>query len=69
MWAYLSCAEIFEALGEREEARRSVEAGYQELQERAGKISDPEWRKSYLENVPEHRTITETWERNAPPVV
>jgi hypothetical protein len=38
------------------------------LKDFAGKISDPEWRKSFLENVPEHRAIIEMWERNAPPV-
>jgi class 3 adenylate cyclase/predicted ATPase len=68
VWAYQSCAEVFEALGEQAEARRAVEAGHWELQELAGKISDPEWRKSFLENVPEHRAIIEMWERNAPPV-
>jgi len=40
-----------------------VEAGYRELTARAEKISNAEWRKSFLENVPEHRTIVEMWER------
>jgi class 3 adenylate cyclase/tetratricopeptide (TPR) repeat protein len=68
VWAYQTCAEVFEALGEREEARRAVDAGYRELQDLAEKISDPEWRKSFVDNVPEHRAIIEMWERNAPPV-
>lgn len=68
VWAYLTCADISDALGEREQAHAAIKAGYRELMDRAGKISDPEWRKSFLENVPEHRAIIELWERNAPPV-
>ena len=33
--------------------------------ERAEKISDPEWRKSFLENIPEHRALVDMWERMA----
>jgi len=32
------------------------------LMERADKISDPDWRKSFLENVPEHLALIEMWE-------
>jgi class 3 adenylate cyclase/tetratricopeptide (TPR) repeat protein len=63
IWAYQTCADIFDALGEPEQARAAVEAGYRDLMERAGKIDDPEWRKSFLENVAEHRAIVELWER------
>jgi predicted ATPase len=58
VWAYLTCAEVFEARGETGRSRAAVEAGYQELSTRAGKISDPEWRQSFLENIPEHREMT-----------
>lgn len=60
---YLTCADIFDALGAVDESRAAVEQGYQELMTRAEKISDAEWRKSFLENVPEHRTMIEMWER------
>ncbi len=37
----------------------AVEAGYRELMGRAEKISDPQWRKAFLSDVPEHRAIIE----------
>jgi hypothetical protein len=60
---YLTCADVFDALGEAEASRAAVEAGYHELMARAEKISNAEWRKSFLENVPEHRAMLELWER------
>jgi tetratricopeptide (TPR) repeat protein len=48
----------------RQLAREVVEAGYRELMERAEKISDAQWRKSFLENVKEHREMIETYERS-----
>jgi class 3 adenylate cyclase/tetratricopeptide (TPR) repeat protein len=63
VWAYLTCADVFDALGQREQAREAIEAGHQELMDRAEKITNPEWRKPFLENVPEHRTIVEMWEK------
>ncbi len=66
VWIYQTCADILDALNEPDQARAAVEAGYRELTDRAEKISDPEWRKSFLENVPEHRAITELWERLTP---
>jgi tetratricopeptide (TPR) repeat protein len=62
-WAYQTCADIFDALGEPEQARAAIEAGYRELMERAEKIDDKDWRRSFLENVREHRAIVELWER------
>ena len=66
VWVYLTCADIFDALGDRETARKAIEVGYGELQAHADRISNAEWRKSFLENVPEHRAITELWERTVP---
>jgi class 3 adenylate cyclase/tetratricopeptide (TPR) repeat protein len=63
IWAYQTCADIFDALGEPEPARLAVEAGFRDLMERTEKISDPEWRKSFLENIPEHRALIEMRER------
>jgi tetratricopeptide (TPR) repeat protein len=52
--AYLTCAEVFQAAGEANRYQAALEAGYRDLMERAEKISDPEWRDSYLLNIPEH---------------
>ncbi len=60
---YKSCADIFAASGDIKRTNTAIEAGYTELMERADKISNPGWRKSYLENVPEHCAIIESWER------
>jgi tetratricopeptide (TPR) repeat protein len=57
IWAYLTCARVFQAAGDSSAVRAALEAGYQELYARAGKISDPDWRQSFLENIPEHREI------------
>jgi hypothetical protein len=48
--------------GENDKARKAIAAGYQELLARAEKISQVEWGRSFLFNVPEHRTIIELWE-------
>lgn len=57
--AYLTCADVFEAAGEAEIARAAVEEGYRELNQRANKISNVQWRQSFLDNVPEHRQIVQ----------
>jgi tetratricopeptide (TPR) repeat protein len=59
--AYQTCADLFAADGDLGRSRTAVEKGYRELLDRAEKIGDPAWRNSFLENVPEHRTITERW--------
>ncbi len=40
-----------------------LESGHQALMDIAATINVPEWRKSYLENVPDNRAIMEMWER------
>jgi class 3 adenylate cyclase/tetratricopeptide (TPR) repeat protein len=59
--AYLTCADLFAAIGEAKRSRTAVEKGYHELLDRAERIGDLAWRNSFLENVPEHRTITGMW--------
>jgi tetratricopeptide (TPR) repeat protein len=59
--AYLTCVQVFEALSMSEESQAALKAGYQELMQRAERISDLEWSKSYLTQVPEHRTIIALW--------
>ena len=55
--AYETCADVFTATGQASLANRVIEAGYNELMARAGRISLLEWRRSYLEQLPEHRRI------------
>jgi predicted ATPase/DNA-binding SARP family transcriptional activator len=38
-----------------------IEAGYRDLMQRAEKISDPDWRRSFIEDVAENRAIVERW--------
>lgn len=57
--AYQSCAMLFDAIGDNVRKRQAVLAGMEELRSRAARISDPEWRRIYLEKVPEHRLILE----------
>jgi class 3 adenylate cyclase/tetratricopeptide (TPR) repeat protein len=61
--AYRSLTETFDSLGEAEISQAVVESGHQALIEVAATINVPEWRQSLLENVPDHRTIMEMWER------
>lgn len=64
MLAYETCANVYTTVGEAPLARRIIDAGYRELMARAGKISLPEWRRSFLEQVPEHRRIQKRWQEN-----
>ncbi len=56
---------MFYGPGRRRCARQAIEAGYQELIERAEKISQVEWGRSFLFNVPEHRALIELREQIA----
>ncbi len=60
--AYLTCTNVFAAVGDTETSNAALEAGYKFLMERAEKITNPEWKKSYLENFPEHREIVAKWQ-------
>jgi class 3 adenylate cyclase/tetratricopeptide (TPR) repeat protein len=60
--AYLTCANILEGREEGEEAHSIIDMGYRVMMERADKISDGNWRKSFLEKVPEHQALIEMWE-------
>lgn len=53
--ARLTWVEVLRANGEREKAIAALDRAQQRLRERADKISDPVLRRSFLENVPEHR--------------
>lgn len=61
---YETCADVFSAAGQAELARIVVEGAYRELMTRTNRISVPEWRRSYLERVPEHCRILARWQEN-----
>ncbi|MCG8416383.1 MAG: protein kinase [Proteobacteria bacterium] len=61
-------AEALDACGDRKAAREAIALARHSLQQRANKIGQPEWQKSFLENIPDHaRTIelAERWHREA----
>ncbi len=60
--AYLTCAQVFNGASDLEKEEDAIRRGYQELQERARKISDPAWQKAFLENIPEHRALAQKFE-------
>jgi tetratricopeptide (TPR) repeat protein len=53
---YLICYRVLQA-GQDPRAQTVLKRGYRLLQERASKISEPELRRSFLENVSAHREI------------
>jgi tetratricopeptide (TPR) repeat protein len=55
-------ADTFDALGETENLEAVLVSAHQALMELAEKIDEPEWRKSFFENVPQNRAIMEMWE-------
>jgi hypothetical protein len=55
--AYQTAADVFAANGEDEQAQQVRKEGYEGLMAMAEKISDERWRKSFLENIPEHISI------------
>jgi len=64
--AYLSCIRVYEAIGLNDPMRSATIAGYADLMDRAGKIEDDAWRKSFLQNVPEHQALIKRQESLAP---
>lgn len=67
---YLVLADVFGALAPADDAgevsrtaRAILETGYELVMARAARISDPTWRRSFLENVPPNRAIVERWQR------
>jgi class 3 adenylate cyclase/tetratricopeptide (TPR) repeat protein len=63
---YADLAEAFDALGDSERRDAVVERAHQGLMKDADGIDLPEWRHSFLQNVPYHRTLMEMWERRKP---
>jgi hypothetical protein len=63
VWAYVICVDVFEQAVDDERRLESIDNGYRVLMERAEKISDPNWRKTYLEEVPEHNELIAIWQK------
>ncbi len=61
--SYLTCVDAFREIGDSENCAAATRAGYEVLMGMADKISDPDMRRSFLENVPEHCTMVEMWDR------
>jgi tetratricopeptide (TPR) repeat protein/energy-coupling factor transporter ATP-binding protein EcfA2 len=55
--AYLSLAIAQEALGDAEQSRDTIRAGYELLMERANLLTDPDTVRSYLESVPTNNAL------------
>ncbi|MBK9710398.1 MAG: AAA family ATPase [Kouleothrix sp.] len=69
---YLTIAEVCEALASSTGAladgatvRTIVAAGHALVMARAERISDPLWRRSFLENVPSNRAVVDRWQRSS----
>ena len=61
--AYVCVADVCNAMETSGiSAREVIEASYRDLMQRAEKISDAEWRRSFLENVAENRAVVERWQ-------
>jgi hypothetical protein len=53
--ARLACCELLVARGDEAGARQALAVAKERLETRANMISKPEWRRSFLEVVPEHK--------------
>ena len=58
-----TCVDVLEAAGDLAAAHSILSAGYRQLMARVDKISAPEWRRSFLEAVPEHARLVARWQR------
>jgi tetratricopeptide (TPR) repeat protein len=55
--AYLTCARVFQALGDTPRLEQILHSGRDELQSRLDRIREESWRKTFLEALPEHRQL------------
>jgi tetratricopeptide (TPR) repeat protein len=63
---YQTCVPVLQACQELDMAREVLGEAHQALVERAERIADAALRRSFLEQVPEHREIVTAWEKAAP---
>jgi hypothetical protein len=57
---YLTCYQVLRAAGDGR-AQATLQAGYDFVQGRAGRIPDPSARRSFLEAVPHNRDLLAAW--------
>jgi tetratricopeptide (TPR) repeat protein len=54
---YLTCARVFQALGDAPRLQHILENGLKELRARLDRISLADWRETFLEAIPENREL------------
>jgi tetratricopeptide (TPR) repeat protein len=54
---YLTCARVFQTLRDGPRLKSALENGRRELQTRLDRISEVNWRKTFLDGVPENREL------------
>jgi predicted ATPase/class 3 adenylate cyclase len=62
--AYLTCARAFAWSGDVEQSEKVIAHAYQNLRQRAEKISERAWRVSFFENIPEHQQVVAIYQQN-----
>jgi len=62
MQVYLTCYDVLQAAGDRDAARRMLEAAHALLLRRANAISDPTLREGMLQRVAANRRVLAEWE-------
>ena len=55
--AYLTCIKIFDTLGDTVGVEHVRKEAYSVIQDRLAMIDEPDWRKVYLESIPENREL------------
>ncbi|MHA1290403.1 MAG: ATP-binding protein, partial [Candidatus Thorarchaeota archaeon] len=59
---YMSCARIFKVLEDTTLLQHTLQSGHREIQDRLTMISDVNWRKIFLEAIPENRELLKEYE-------
>ena len=54
---YLTCAQVFKAVGDITQLKLTLDKGRRELTKRLEGISEVNWQKSFFESIPEHRAL------------
>jgi tetratricopeptide (TPR) repeat protein len=56
---YLTCARVFKVLGDAQRLQHILASGRMELQTRLDRISQSEWRATFIDAIPENRALME----------
>jgi adenylate cyclase len=60
-WVHLTCYQVLQANNDPR-AQRILASAVEQLEAQANRL-DPEWRRTYLENVPAHRDLLALWQQ------